>query len=486
MRDQTFRAPEEQVDWSAWTKGQIAAVRELIGRHHAGPVNSKDPGFKSKLSAAMEEAERDSERVRSMVDGYFLLRKAILKLQDGHTYLSWSDRNTMIEMIQPRWPGFSLRYAPAPDRFSGRFVVNSVRPRDDGALNPQFGWELAGCDGTPALELFRNRVVPYYVVSSSEGEWVQHGFRLMVDYGNSWLSLLNECEFVDPVSATRAKIPLSWQPVTFEMLNVYASGTVKNRVFETHEFAPKRTWISVPHFGPALTEEERDGLDLSARLLPTALRGEAVVFDLRGNSGGDSQWIDRLLSKVYSREELERLTQGLYGTAMYRVSRQNLSHWRSVVERQRRDFGDSSHFSKVVETMETAIEIGEELVPVSANSLGAGSLSKSATPRAAHAARVFALVDGYCTSSCLTMVDIVRRVFGAQVIGQPTSADSVYIDMREERLPGERMTLYMSLKVYPRRQRGNNEAYWPSGRDFYDGDMSDTAALEQWVLRRSK
>ena len=69
---------------------------------------------------------------------------------------------------------------------------------------------------------------------------------------------------------------------------------------------------------------------------------------------------------------------------------------------------------------------------------------------------------------------------GAVQVGQVTSADTVYMEIRRQPLPSGLMDAAIPMKVYRDRPRGNNEPYRP---DFpWTGDMTDTAALEAWIL----
>ena len=52
--------------------------------------------------------------------------------------------------------------------------------------------------------------------------------------------------------------------------------------------------------------------------------------------------------------------------------------------------------------------------------------------------------------------------------------------MRSEALPSGATKLGLPVKVYRKRPRGHNVPYVPRFR--YEGDFSDGAALEQWLL----
>ena len=93
--------------------------------------------------------------------------------------------------------------------------------------------------------------------------------------------------------------------------------------------------------------------------------------------------------------------------------------------------------------------------------------------------KVILVTDNRCASACLDFADVVRLVPGALHVGKTTSADSLYIDMGSEAMPsGNR--LWMPLKVWRNRLRGNNEPLVPDVP--LDCDMSDDDCVQSKTL----
>lgn len=92
--------------------------------------------------------------------------------------------------------------------------------------------------------------------------------------------------------------------------------------------------------------------------------------------------------------------------------------------------------------------------------------------------RVYVLTDNGCASACLDAVDFFTSM-GAMTVGQETSADSVYMELRDVALPSGRVEAYVPMKVYRGRARGNNESVVPAHE--WTGDMGDTAGIEAWL-----
>ena len=98
--------------------------------------------------------------------------------------------------------------------------------------------------------------------------------------------------------------------------------------------------------------------------------------------------------------------------------------------------------------------------------------------------RVFLLADDGCGSACLSFADLMLRLPGVVLIGRPTSADAVYIDLNPARLPSRIMALDYGMKVMRHPVRANNQWYEPKYR-WPGGEMNDVA-IARWVktLRR--
>src|SRR5690606_34266356 len=93
-------------------------------------------------------------------------------------------------------------------------------------------------------------------------------------------------------------------------------------------------------------------------------------------------------------------------------------------------------------------------------------------------ARTWVLTDSGCASACLDAVDLLKAL-GATQVGQETSGDTAYMEIREEPLPGGRVVARIPMKVYRGRPRGDNETHVPLHE--WTGALADTAGIEAWL-----
>ncbi|MCY1307751.1 hypothetical protein D9M70_577050 [compost metagenome] len=89
------------------------------------------------------------------------------------------------------------------------------------------------------------------------------------------------------------------------------------------------------------------------------------------------------------------------------------------------------------------------------------------------------VTDSNCGSACLNFVEEVLSIPGAIHVGSTTSTDTRYTDVAIVSLPSA-ATLWVPLKVWKGRKRGDNVPYVPQFR--FEGDLNDTAAVQAWVL----
>lgn len=255
----------------------------------------------------------------------------------------------------------------------------------------------------------------------------------------------------------------------------------KTGIFAIQQLSDDVTWITIPTFAPS--KNQLDALQKIIRVLPQLRQGK-VIFDLRGNGGGDSSWGTELLKAMFGEEYtnhcMVRKDQDVY--VEWRASEGNLKHVEGFVPLLREQFPEEHPAIKWAETtyqgMKNAVEHGdryysEPKIPSNA-SLGANSINS-------FRGKVIAVVDRGCGSACLDFLDGLKTVQPDVIlIGEPTGADSVYMELRTVQLPSGKGTFGFPIKVYRNRYRGHNVPHLPNVR--YHGDLKDTFALQQFTL----
>ena len=94
------------------------------------------------------------------------------------------------------------------------------------------------------------------------------------------------------------------------------------------------------------------------------------------------------------------------------------------------------------------------------------------------------LTDLLCGSACLDFADIMLKLPGVIHAGQPTWADTVYMDIRSLALPSKLGSFSIPQKVYRNRIRGNNQPCEPKAEWTFEGDISNDTDVKTWLWQK--
>ncbi len=249
--------------------------------------------------------------------------------------------------------------------------------------------------------------------------------------------------------------------------------------FEIHEIAPKTHWITIPTFAP--NKEELRSLEEIIERLPSMRGEDLIIFDLRGNDGGSSIWGNKLASSLFGEEYVDEMMFNLYSdiAIQWRASAGNIAYLEGLMPSFIEEHGktsDATHWlQEIVDSLKSSRNaLFRDEVPSDAQPLHGNKMTKS---------KIVAIIDKQCFSACLNFLDTLSAMnHDLTLIGQPTNADSIYMEARLIDLPSKKGFLTLPMKAYHNRPRGNNIPYFPDIP--YDGDLSDTEALKAFILKR--
>jgi hypothetical protein len=246
--------------------------------------------------------------------------------------------------------------------------------------------------------------------------------------------------------------------------------------FEIALLKPGVVWIRVPTFD--LSCGQKQELAVVLNRLPDYRSCKAIVFDMRGNQGGDSFYADEIIDHLYGKEYADQQRASkLYRTTFvdWRASEANFQHVKQLAMRLGHDF-----MKEIVEGMQASMAAKR---PYYRSTCFAQKL-KSTTAIIANPvrAKVFAIIEKNNVSACLDFLDQLRIMDNnACFIGQPTKADRLYMEVREVVLPSGLGIFFFPIKVWRNRWRGDKIPHMPDLP--YAGDMAHTRALQKFVLK---
>lgn len=454
-------------DWGQALAEDARAFHDLIAANHPGPVDSENPGFGLLLEDGLIQALRRAETADSYEDWYFALGEYAARFDDGH--LSLSDRAGMGHVWSAYWPGFLTGL-----RGDAHEVVFN---RDVAA--PPVGARLASCDGRPA-DAFAAEFI-----GRGAGRWMLRSRRvayagsLFVDQTNPYVKRPESCDFI--VDGQTRTYQLAWRDLPDEVRDEGFAMAASPRYFAPVELRSweRGFWVGLGHFesDPASAK----GQTLQALVERIAARAEeiraapVVVFDLRGNNGGSSLW-SRTIADILWGEAWVDAAVTRSDSVDWRASTANLAtleHYRDVVLTE----GDAHEWATLVSAGLAQARAEGRPLWVQKRADDAEAQAKP-SGSSAMKARVYVLTDYDCASACLDALDVFTAM-GATQVGQETSADTLYMDVRSDRLPSGRAEANVPMKVYRGRARGNNETMVPV--HTWTGALSDTDGIEAWL-----
>lgn len=458
-------------DWGAALQADAKALHDAITANHPGSVNPADPGFEARNDAQLSLTMKRAAAAKTFADYFYAMQEYAASFNDGH--LGFGVRGATPDKVR-RWPGFLTRYDG-----NGRQIVFA---RESWSGVPA-GARLISCDGLSADLVARERI------GSRVGRWnltsqrMTFGALTFLDTGNPYVGTLRRCRFVS--GRKQIDVALQWRAPERDLYSRYRLLSRRGKITSEWRRLPDGTrWFAIPSFDGSPDGEA--GKSLRALLDYLDAKGQdvrsapTIVFDLRGNGGGSSDWSLQIAKRLWGEGAIDRHPEPPM-TVSWRASSGNLE----AVRRSYRELSAGGHLSPdtdawykdTIAGLETAVSERKPLWVI--KSEPALRKSKSTVGPIHHqSGPVYVLTDSACMSACLDAVDLWTRL-GAIPIGRETSADTLYMEVRQIPLPAGVGAVSMPMKVYSGRTRGSNEPVAPRHR--FNGDIADTAALERWI-----
>lgn len=455
--------------WADLAKSDLDFVYQQVRANHPGMADQDNPYFRAWTEQGYTQAVAELPKVSSLHDAQVLLRRYFAGFADVHMWLSYDYEKDAV-----RWAGMVAQ------RQGKRYVIGHSEESD-----VPVGAELVSCDGRGVDAIIEEDLVPG-AFNNRRLDWLKTSLATNV------LAVVEQnvhpeyarCVFA--VDGAQREVPLKWRSHAQYKFStvVRAIAPHLSKDSTITELKPGTYWVRLPQFQP--NDAQVKQLDELAARMPSLRNADLIVFDLRGNGGGNSVWGWRVLAGLVGAEYLQQQTHD-EGYAEWRASTGNLAYLRdNLLPRLTRQYGaghkDLALFESLQRRMQQAIALGqpfvrqEEAAPARAGQAAAAPL----TPLSK--ARIALVTKSGCASSCLDFADYALALPGTVHLGETTGADTVYMDVRPLVLPSGLGRFSMAQKVYRGRPRAHNAAYVP--HIPYTGAIHDTPALQVWALQQ--
>jgi Peptidase family S41 len=451
--------------WRALTQMDVEAAHTLLSDNHPAATRTvNDPAFVAALKGAYADARVHALKVTSY-PGYVATMGAFANaMGDGHI---WSHPLYVPNVIQ--WAGIMTA------KRSASWIVASA---DRDIVGEDItGARIVSCDGIPVDDFARDTLGRFQRVWSVQAMRVLAAPRLLVDEGNPFMKRPSAC--VVEQNAAQRTITLHWKSISRAAFITSIKGVTGKSGYGIRQVG-SGYWISLETLGV-----QAQAVIDAAKTQQEKLRNAAyVVVDVRGNGGGDDDFGRKLANILYGDAyAVAHIGQGGDDAACQPV-------WRASPENIRAVDAEAQVFAKTGETM-GAREYSEAVVAMRAALQAHHELTGNPTctppqntPVATNAAslmhgRVILLTDSVCFSSCINVAGFFR-LLGATLVGQTTGADTHFSEVREITLPSG-LSTFSTLQAI---ESDMPRAIGPYAPDVpFDGDISDTAALETWIAQ---
>lgn len=459
-------------------------IRDALMENHPGAVYPKDEEFNAWLSEGFTQARNLIAPVTNANGHHAVLQFYVAGFADTHTSLTFKNE------ASPRsyaWPGFFLQRRGTKTRVAVSIQDDGGGGEADSAPDvPPRGAELIDCEGETAERLIETRILPYSQGPRIESSFIRHTPDLLIDNGNPFIRWPHSCRF--RTEKDLRLYPLTWKPIRREYALAASSwyGFGPRPRLEAREFRRRMHWISIPTFQP--DGDDRKSFAALHEQIPSMRNDKLIVFDVRGNRGGDPEWGDRLLELLFGREYLETLearsTRSQVGYR--RASKGNLDDYLAALPEVEQNFGRESStyraLTRFAKDIELAIQNGVRLVEYRRPETGPDSAGALANrdARSPVQAKLVLLTDAACASACLMFADTLLATGTALHVGGMTSADSIYMEGRKIPLPSGIGELNLPKLMTLHRTRGHNIPLVP--RVKWPAPIADQVTLENWVM----
>lgn len=458
--------------WQQLAKADLDFVYQTLKDNHPGVIDEQNPDFNLWLEQGYQQEQQTIDHIEDLAGVLNLQRRYIAGFADGHVGVSFSHQAARL-----RWPGFIVHQ-------QGADTVVTMTASNWPADLPAVGSILKHCDGLTPQQLLEQKILPYKIQLPELTAVQTKNMPLILRMDDSWQGdALTQCEFSHQNSTFNHS--LTWRNTSQHHWQQQNAALVANTEFSLHSFAPNSYWITLPTFTPSSPQQDR--LKQITSQLTELRDAEMIVFDVRGNGGGNSQWGTDMAIALYGKDHVYSVISPLFSqqSPYWRASPDNTAAVVDIVETVSRQFGPDSEATQVFSDL--AVRMAEkgshQLVPQrKSNSASAQAEDIEQSP-ALSRAKVVLLTDAHCASACLDFADVMLPL-GAYHAGHPTFADTVYMDVRFVELPSKLGHLAVPQKVYRNRLRGHNEPYTPATKWLYPGNIADTETVRGWLLQQ--
>ncbi len=282
---------------------------------------------------------------------------------------------------------------------------------------------------------------PGQLDKSKEGnkfrKWLEEGFRKSI---NSISRIKSKQDYENVLS----KYIQGFDDVHVRLEKPDKGKVQAERQFFIREYQKDRVWVKIPSFLPR-TKKEFNKLNDIIEKIENYRNNELIVFDMRNTEGGATVWGDRIIEKLWGKEFISSRKNfpGRNKYAKIRVSQGNLNHYKNCLKGANLADKTKGYFTEVVSKIEKAIRQNKEFIILKEPRT---KVSKAKKNNPVYA-KIIIITDKSSRSASIIFLDKLLSLPNTIQIGQQTSADTPYTEIRKDDLPSREFTLISPTKI---------------------------------------
>jgi len=464
-----------QNKWSYMARTDLEAIHSILKTQTPGAVDVKNPQYAKWMNDGLKNSLKMAKDIKSTSGYYFVLQYYLNGFHDAHLHFI----NSKPQTKKSQYPGFIIHY------LHKHFFVSKYGYISNQNL-PPIGAELISCDNKSPATLIKENVFPFFGNQKLETGWVQYIPMLLTNLKNPWIKIPRICKFKTHGEIITQK--LEWSDIDTNKLYKYLHQAAYSYFpkIGMSKLGDDGLWVSLGTFWPNNPKQAKP-LQKIVNTISKYRKNNPIVFDLRGNSGGNYKWGEKILQNLYGRDYFKFISDKNVTKTFseWRVSKGNAEYIKNyflplIGETIGKQSNEYDSLKKLALRILSAVKRHKKLVRLN-DSEDNSSLNKlthkSKNPLPG---QVYLLTDGRCISACLDFIDQAVLFPHVTLIGASTGADTYYTEVRTTKLPSKQI-LQFPMAVMRNRNRLSNQPYLP--KHIFPGDINNTQALKNWVLQ---
>ncbi|MBM3894712.1 hypothetical protein FJ366_03915 [Candidatus Dependentiae bacterium] len=481
--------------WKEIALADIATIEKALQKNHPGAVDEQPNAFLSWMKKGRQELSLKLAQVTDEKSYRQLLSWYVKGFNDGHLSLEFSHLEVDLQPKVFEWPGFLMTYDPCLKRFLLDKELDYLWPAN--GHRSQYRTVVKIDELSPQEWIEKNSIPHRFgAISGLQSALVKSAPWALVWSGNVFVKKPSTitvgagiwCRCLLGAEHSEKTVTLNWSPIPSKELDEKIStlrGFVKDKRAKVAFFNTSRdlghvydVYLKIPSFSGEnsevasslnqATEQIKKYVDRKRKQKNNDLSQQNqseinVAIDLRGNVGGSSVFGTKILESFYGQPYVE---QEVFGATCreevwWRATPVNIAWlkdnpYAAYAPQEIKDW-----CLEKAQKLQTSLDAHETFFKETFNKI---RTMIYCCPNIK--ARITIIIDAQCGSSALDFIDQAKACGKEFVtlVGNPTSADSVYMELSEVALSsatGQSLKLGYPMKVYKKRARGHNQPYVP-------------------------